>query len=171
VIDGDASGATRATRRPGASVATAHVELLGLAACVVALDQATKAVADATMRTHPIELLGGGILLIYTRNTGAAFSFFQSGGLIFALVALVVSAGIILYYRRVAAGSLLLRVGLALVLGGAVGNLIDRIRLGYVVEFIDLRWWPVFNAADSAVVIGVATLVLQSFLAGQSQGE
>jgi signal peptidase II len=91
--------------------------------------------------------------------------------LIFALVALVVSAGIILYYRRVAAGPLLLRVGLALVLGGAVGNLIDRIRLGYVVDFIDLRWWPVFNAADSAVVIGVATLVLQSFLAGQSQGE
>jgi signal peptidase II len=76
----------------------------------------------------------------------------------------------VLYYRRVAAGPALLRIGLSLVLGGAIGNLIDRVRLGYVVDFIDLRWWPVFNVADSAIVVGVAALVLRSLVDTAHEG-
>jgi signal peptidase II len=144
--------------------------LLAVAVTVIAADQITKSVADATMRARAIELLGGKLLLVYTRNTGAAFSLLPSGGVLFALVATAVSVSIIVYFRRVADGPTLFRFGLALVLGGAIGNLIDRIRLGYVVDFIDLRWWPVFNVADSAVVIGVAVLVLQSFLSGRNEG-
>ena len=71
------------------------------------------------------------------------------------LVAVAVSLGIVMYYRRVAQSPALVRLALGLILGGAIGNLIDRVRLGYVVDFIDLRWWPVFNVADLGIVGGL----------------
>lgn len=133
--------------------------LLGLALFVVVVDQVTKRVAtDKLQNGRVVDLLGGAVRLDYTLNTGAAFGVFRTGGLFFVAVALAVSLGIVIYYRRVAASSLLVRGALGLILGGAVGNLIDRVRLGYVVDFIDLRWWPVFNVADSAIVLGVALL-------------
>lgn len=137
--------------------------LLGVAAAVVALDQVSKSiVTDRLQAGSPVRLLHGLVYLDYTRNSGAAFSSFQHGGVVFALVAIVVSLAILLLYRRAAYGPWLVRLGLALVLGGAIGNLVDRVRLGYVVDFIDLRWWPVFNLADSAIVIGVLLLVVRS---------
>jgi signal peptidase II len=99
------------------------------------------------------------VRLDYTLNTGAAFGILRTRGILFALVAIVVSVGIVVYYRAVAASPVLVRTALALVLGGAIGNLVDRIRLGYVVDFVDLRWWPVFNVADSSIVIGVCLLI------------
>jgi signal peptidase II len=158
------SGAARPLGRPTGSLAVAYSGLLALAAAVIAADQVSKAAVTAALRTRSVGLLGGAVHLTYARNTGAAFSILPAGGYAFAVVAFAVSAGIVVYYRRVASGPTLLRLGLGLVLGGAIGNLIDRIRLGYVVDFIDLRWWPVFNLADSAIVIGVGALVLQSFL-------
>jgi signal peptidase II len=164
------SGAARPIGRPAGALAAAYVGLVGLAVAVVVLDQASKAVVASTLRTRSIALLGGGVHLTYVRNTGAAFSLLPGGGLVFASIAIAVSAGIVLYYRRVAAGPALLRIGLSLVLGGAIGNLIDRVRLGYVVDFIDLRWWPVFNVADSAIVVGVAALVLRSLVDTAHEG-
>jgi signal peptidase II len=155
--------------QPARPAIPAYLPLFALAAGVIAADQASKAVVADTLRTRNIDMLNGAIRLTYTRNTGAAFSILPSGGLVFAVVAVAVSLGIVVYYRRVASGPALMRAGLALVLGGAIGNLIDRIRLGYVVDFIDLRWWPVFNVADSAIVIGVALLVLQSLVAGSRE--
>jgi signal peptidase II len=134
--------------------------LIGLALLIVLVDQATKWLVETRLKDGKvIELLGGLVRLDYTLNTGAAFGILRTRGLLFALVAVVVSVGIVVYYRAVASSPAAIRVGLALVLGGAVGNLIDRVRLGYVVDFVDLRWWPVFNVADSAIVIGVCLLI------------
>jgi signal peptidase II len=106
--------------------------------------------------------LGGAVRIVDASNTGAAFSMFRTGGVIFGVVAAAVSLGIIWYYPRVTEAHPTFRFALGLVLGGALGNLVDRVRLGHVVDFIDLGWWPVFNLADSAVVLGVALLVMIS---------
>jgi signal peptidase II len=118
-----------------------------------------------------IDLFGGLVRLDFTRNTGAAFGMFQSGGLLFAAVAIVVSLSILVFYRRIADSALPVRLALGLILGGALGNLADRIRLGYVVDFIDLRWWYVFNLADSAIVVGVGILLLLTSLDGKARSE
>lgn len=145
--------------------------LLGVAALVVVCDQTVKAVVTSKLGAgSSVDLFGGLITLDYTRNTGAAFGTFQSGGLLFVAVAIVVSVGILVYYRRVQASGLVVRVALALILGGALGNVVDRVRLGYVVDFIDLHWWPVFNLADSAIVVGVVLLSLYALLR-PTQGE
>jgi signal peptidase II len=150
----------------------AYALLVCLALVVVGVDQAVKALVAATLKDgRVVDLLGGAIRFDYTSNTGAAFGVFRAGGILFALVAALVSAGIILYYRRIAASPLMVRVGLGLILGGALGNLIDRMRLGYVIDFIDLRWWPVFNLADSAIVIGVCMLAAFTLLQPGADGE
>ena len=87
---------------------------------------------------------------------------YRSGGWLFAVVAVVVVIGILLYYPRLRGRGALITVALSLVLGGAIGNFADRVRLGYVIDFIDFRWFPVFNLADSAIVCGVALLILAS---------
>jgi len=156
----------RSPAEPSPSVAGSYRLLAGAAVGVLALDQVTKTLASDTLRGRGIAVLGGAVDLVYTRNTGAAFSLLPGGGLSFAIIAVLVSAGIVLYYRHIVSEPLFFRLALALILGGAVGNLIDRIRLGYVVDFIDLRWWPVFNIADSAVVVGVAGLIIRSLVAG-----
>jgi signal peptidase II len=135
--------------------------VLLLACMVVVVDQVSKALVRSTLGSgRVIRLLGGLVQLDFTRNTGAAFGILRSSGILFVLVAIVVSAGILLLHRRVAASPSLVRVSLGLILGGALGNLIDRLRYGYVTDFIDLRWWPVFNLADSAIVIGVFVLTV-----------
>lgn len=152
------------------SLVSRYLMLLSIALAVVAVDQALKGVVtDSLEGRAPLQLLGGTVYLEYTRNTGAAFSMLPNGGWVFVVVATLVSAGILVAYSRLAFHPILFRIGLALILGGAVGNLLDRLRLGYVVDFIDLRWWPVFNAADSAIVIGVLLLGLQSFLDARDQ--
>ena len=137
--------------------------LVGVAILVIVVDQLVKSVVASSLKGgRVVDILGGLVRFDYTSNTGAAFGVFRAGGVFFAVVALVVSAGILAYFRRVATSPLLVRFALGLILGGALGNLIDRIRLGYVVDFIDLRWWPVFNLADSAIVVGVCLLVAHS---------
>lgn len=107
--------------------------------------------------------------LTYTTNTGAAFGLFPDQGALFIVIAFVVIAAILFYYRHLPDGHGLARVALGLQLGGALGNLIDRLRQGYVVDFIDLNFWPlrnwpVFNLADSAIVVGVGLLALTMLL-------
>lgn len=131
----------------------------------MALDQLTKALVTRALGQGQVILLFGGLVrLDYTQNSGAAFGILQARGLLFILVAVVVSAAIIVSYRRVVVSPLPVRVALGLVLGGSIGNLVDRLRLGYVVDFIDLRWWPVFNLADSSIVVGVLLLAALAFL-------
>lgn len=147
---------------------TRYALLLGIAGLVIALDQITKAIVTNELAGHaPLSVLGGLVYLDYARNTGAAFSILPNGARIFEVVAAVVCAGILLWYPRLRGTSLLVRLALGLILGGAAGNLLDRVRLGYVVDFVDLRWWPVFNLADSAVVAGACLLALYSVRKGE----
>ncbi|HEX8683701.1 MAG TPA: signal peptidase II [Ardenticatenaceae bacterium] len=96
--------------------------------------------------------------LTHTKNSGAAFGMLQSGGIFFTLVAIVVSAAIVWYYRRLPRERWWLFLTVGLMLGGALGNLTDRLRLGWVTDFIHIGTFFIFNVADSAVVVGVTLL-------------
>lgn len=138
------------------------VPLVALA--TLALDQFTKWLVMTSLAlgesVYPLPALSPLFGLTYVTNTGAAFGLLKEAGVVFVFVAIVVITIIVLYMRRVPADQQLVRVALGLQLGGALGNLIDRLRLGHVVDFIDLKFWPVFNIADSAIVIGVALLII-----------
>jgi len=106
-------------------------------------------------------------VLVFTRttNTGAAFGLFPGASTLFTVVAVVVAVAIAMYGRRIPAGQWLPRVALGMQLGGALGNLADRLARGSVVDFIDVQFWPlrnypIFNVADSCIVVGVAILFL-----------
>lgn len=140
-----------------------YLVLVGGAGIVVALDQWTKYLVRTRLEVgeiwSPWEWLSPIARVVHWNNTGAAFGLFQSGGLIFTVVAIVVSLAILYYYPRVPASQIPLRLALALQLGGAVGNLIDRLAVGTVTDFISLGTFPVFNVADASISIGVAVLV------------
>ncbi len=149
-------------RKPGWR---AWLLLFGVAALTIALDQATKAYVAAHLALHeswmPLRVVEPYFRFTHVHNTGAAFGVFPQGGSIFLVIAVVVSLVIVYYYRQMPDGSLLVRLALGLQMGGALGNVIDRVRLGYVVDFLNVRFWPVFNVADSAIVLGVVLLVLE----------
>ncbi|HEY3082954.1 MAG TPA: signal peptidase II [Chloroflexota bacterium] len=141
---------------------------LGTAGAVYLTDQITKEWATRTLGSasgrQSIEILGDGLRLSYTTNTGAAFGFLPSGSALFTVIA-VVAVPVIWYFNRtIHPRTALTRICLGGLMGGALGNLTDRLRHGYVVDFIDagvgtLRW-PAFNVADSAFVVGVIALSL-----------
>jgi signal peptidase II len=141
-----------------------------LSALVIILDQATKYLAETLLTMHqPVPVLPSFNLML-TYNTGAAFSFLANAGgwqrWFFLGLGALVSIGLMAWLKRLKPGEKWLAVALALILGGAVGNLIDRAWLGQVIDFIQLyydRWyWPAFNIADSAITIGAVLLVLDS---------
>lgn len=144
---------------------------LWLSFFVVLLDQATKAlVIGAVKLQDSIELLP--ILdIVYLENTGAAFSIFaQASGWqrwFFITLALGVSVVLMVWLRRIRSDQTFLAVGLSLVLGGALGNVIDRVMHGYVVDFIFFHWrswyFPAFNVADTAISIGAGCLLIDAF--------
>ncbi len=138
------------------------------AAVVLALDQLTKAWVLRTLPENavwvPIPALSRFLTITHVTNTGAAFGLLRDRGILFILIAIVVSAAILIYSRYLPQGQFWVRFSLGLQLGGAIGNLTDRLRLGHVTDFItvgidDLKW-PTFNLADSAVVIGVIILAI-----------
>jgi signal peptidase II len=140
---------------------------LGLSTLVVVLDQATKQLAEASLvYAQPVAVLPSfNLTLLY--NRGAAFSFLSDAGgwqrWFFVSVSLAVSVALVFWLRRLKPQQRLLAVALALVLGGALGNLIDRLWLGHVIDFIQLYYsdfyWPAFNVADSAISAGAVLLV------------
>lgn len=141
-----------------------------LSILVIVLDQATKFLAEMLLVMHQPMPLMPSFNLMLTYNTGAAFSFLANAGgwqrWFFLTLGLTVSIGLIIWLQRLKPTEKRLAVALALILGGAVGNLIDRAWLGQVIDFIQLyyqRWyWPAFNIADSAISIGAFLLVLDS---------
>lgn len=129
---------------------------------VTALDQLTKQWATHTLSGDPLagpSILWGWVDLTYTTNTGAAFGMLADRGILFLIIGVVVLGVTIAYWRFLPQHRPLLRISLGLQLGGAAGNLIDRVRIGHVVDFIQVKQWPVFNVADSAIVCGVALLM------------
>ena len=141
----------------------AYFVLLGIAGLVIASDQWVKYL----VRTHlewgetwsPFEWLARYARIIHWTNKGAAFGLFQSGGLIFTIIAILVSIAILYYYPRVPSSNVALRLALALQMGGALGNLTDRLVHGIVTDFISVGSFPVFNIADASISVGSAILI------------
>lgn len=135
-------------------------------AAIVVVDQVTKAVVDRTMPLHhSIPIIDGFFNLTYIRNTGAAFGIFSGSHEVFRLpfligVSILAIGFILMMLKRLRDGETGLTLALAFILGGAAGNLIDRILYGEVIDFLDVYWshyhWPAFNVADSCITIGVA---------------
>ncbi len=131
-------------------------------------DQASKLYVDKVMSLHQsIPVLDGLFNLTYLRNRGAAFSFLSNASWrlpFFIAVTLVAAVVIVLALKRMRDEQRLAQAALAMIFSGAVGNLIDRIRLGEVIDFLDVYWksyhWPAFNVADSLICVGVALVAL-----------
>lgn len=137
---------------------------------VLALDQWTKwlvlnLVPEGT-RWLPdsLQFLDGYAGLLRVHNSGAAFGTFQNGNLVFVVLAILVVIAIIYYYPRVSEQDVALRIAMALQTGGALGNLIDRLRFGKVTDFISVGTFAVFNVADSAITVGVIVLLIGVWL-------
>ncbi|WP_246139759.1 signal peptidase II [Parahaliea aestuarii] len=149
-----------------------------LALVVIALDQYTKGLASANLEyARPVAVFSWFNLTLH-HNSGAAFSFLSDAGgwqrYFFTAIALAVSALLVAWLYRLQRGQWLLALSLALVLGGAIGNLWDRLVLGYVVDFISVHYagyyFPAFNLADSAITGGAIGLILDSFLGRPAAG-
>ena len=157
---------------------SAWMRWLWLAAVVIGLDQVSKQQVVEWFTSHPPLRLTSWFNLVLAYNRGAAFSMLAEGStlprFLFSGIALVASAALIQMIRT-PASTVPTRLGAALILGGALGNLCDRIRLGAVVDFIqwhagDAYYFPAFNVADSAITAGACVLVLGSLLASRSSG-
>lgn len=136
--------------------------LVGVALAAILVDQITKRYVAAHLELYeswmPIKFIEPIFRFTHVHNTGAAFGIFPEGGSIFLVIAVIVSFMIFFFYGQLPPGALLVRFALGLQLGGAMGNLIDRIRQGYVVDFLHLEYWPVSNVADICIVSGVVLL-------------
>ena len=140
-------------------------------AIVFSLDQVTKAVVRHNLLLGESVPSDGFIRITHTFNTGSAFGLF-SGQTFFLILASFAGIGILLLvYRHNPVPSLLLRLSLGLQLGGALGNLIDRLRMGHVTDFVDVGSWPVFNVADASIVVGIVILASLFVLPGRGMGE
>ncbi|MEQ1544971.1 signal peptidase II [Methyloglobulus sp.] len=150
---------------------------LWLSLLAIILDQVSKLVVDNTMQLYESIPLIPYFNLTYVHNTGAAFSFLSEAGgwqrWFFAVLALFISAVLSVWLAKLQKHETLLALALSLVLGGAIGNLIDRLAYGYVIDFLDVYYntwhWPAFNIADSAITLGVMLMLAESFGLGKSQ--
>ncbi|RRR69096.1 MAG: signal peptidase II [Candidatus Viridilinea halotolerans] len=138
----------------------------GVATVGLILDQLSKWWVAQTLgpitMTHFIPLFGETVRIAYSHNTGVAFSLFQGHSEILTLTAILILAGAIYFYRtQMPNERFSAQLTLGLILGGALGNIVDRVRLGYVVDFIQVGWWPIFNLADSLICVGAGLLMLQ----------
>jgi signal peptidase II len=149
-----------------------------LTAGVVALDQLTKHLVARAIDLHDShEIVPGLASLTHVRNRGAAFGFLSNADLpyqsaLFSLLSLLALLAIAAYALKLPATQKWTQVALALIMGGAIGNLFDRMRHGFVIDFVDVYWrahhWPAFNVADSCISIGVVMLILELLRPGEA---
>ena len=137
--------------------------LVLVAGVVILLDQVTKSLVRANLpfgrSWSPFTGFLSFVRIVHWENTGAAFGMLQGGGLIFGIMAAIVSLMIIIYFPRIPNEYVFMRIALAMQMGGAIGNLIDRVRFGPVTDFIAVGGFPVFNIADASITVGVAILL------------
>ena len=150
--------------------------LLLTALAILIADQVTKALVVANLELgQRVRVLGDVVQVWHAQNSGAAFSLFQGGSFVFLVVS-VLSIGMVAYFHRsLRAQGPWLHLVLGVILGGTLGNFIDRLRQGYVTDWLsvgigDTRW-PTFNVADSSIVVGIGILVLYLFLAHPDRRE
>jgi signal peptidase II len=132
-----------------------------IALVIVVCDQVSK---HAIMASIPlgdsVPVISGWLYLTHIHNTGGAFSLFHAQNSVFIVIALAAVCALIYAYHVYQRDNTLVSAALALALGGAIGNLLDRIQHHYVIDFFDIRVWPIFNIADTAITIGIILLVL-----------
>ncbi|MBN2556080.1 MAG: signal peptidase II [Anaerolineales bacterium] len=140
-----------------------YLLLIGIAGLVIALDQWTKAIVRSNLAVGetwmPLESLASFVRVVHWHNTGAAFGIFPGASIIFTIIAFAVAVGIILFYPTIAGEGLVMRISVALMLGGALGNLVSRLLVGSVTDFISVGSFPVFNVADSCITVGTGILI------------
>ncbi len=152
--------------------ATGMLQGLWLSAAVVILDQATKLLVVAVFEKYERLAVLPFFNLTLAHNEGAAFSFLSAAGgwqrWFFTAIAVVVSVALVIWLRKLPKTDRMIAIALALILGGALGNLYDRVTLGYVVDFLDFYWqdyhFPAFNVADSAITVGAGLMILDMFI-------
>jgi signal peptidase II len=143
----------------------AQITLLATALGIAVLDQVVKRAVVATLSLgESVDVIGSFVRLTRTSNTGGAFGLLRGRGSWFIAVSVLAAAAIVAYSRKLAAAARFERIAFTLILGGALGNLVDRVRLGAVVDFVDIGGtayrWPAFNVADSCITIGVTLLAV-----------
>jgi signal peptidase II len=147
------------------------IKWLWISALVILLDQLAKQIAESLLTPHQAVNLFPYFDWYLTYNTGAAFSFLANAGgwqrWLFTITAIVISAIIFFWIKKLPSEDTTTAISLSLILGGAIGNLIDRIYLGHVIDYIQV-WlgdypWPAFNIADAAISVGAAILIISSF--------
>ena len=144
---------------------------LWLTGLIIVLDQASKWIMVLWLSLYETVAIIPFFNLTMAHNTGAAFSFLaQAGGWqrwFFVGLAVLISIGLVVWLKKLSIHARLEAISISLILGGAIGNVIDRIYFGYVIDFFDVYYgsyhWPAFNIADSAIVIGVGLLIIDSF--------
>lgn len=141
-----------------------YLLLFSIAGLIIITDQITKAIVRANLvygeAWMPWTWLAPFARILHVKNMGAAFGLFQSGGTVLGVLAFVVAVVIIYYFPQIPDNEKLLQVALSMQLGGAVGNLIDRLTIGHVTDFISIGTFPVFNVADANITVGVGVLLL-----------
>ncbi|HEY2418448.1 MAG TPA: signal peptidase II [Steroidobacteraceae bacterium] len=153
------------------------LNFLWLSAAVVALDQLSKFAIERGLALYQSVAVLPVLVITRLHNSGAAFSFLADAAgwqrWLFTALALIVSAVLAFWLRRIKRGTTVLACAVALILGGALGNVIDRLRLGHVIDFIYAHWgehyFPAFNVADSSICIGAALLLLDTWLSSSRQ--
>lgn len=137
------------------------ISILYIVFSVIILDQLSKLLILQNLNLNQsIEIFEGFFYLTLVHNTGAAFSILKDQAFLFIAISIIAIIAILFYMHKKQERVFLKDLSLALILGGACGNLIDRVRFGYVVDFLDFRIWPVFNIADSAITIGALLLII-----------
>jgi signal peptidase II len=137
-----------------------------IAAVIVILDQWTKWLvrtnipAGQSWLPESLQWLSPYARFVHWYNRGAAFGMFQEGGMVFTVLAFIVIAAIIYYYPQVSSADWPLRLAMSMQLGGATGNLIDRLTIGHVTDFVSVGTFPVFNIADASITVGCVVLLL-----------
>jgi signal peptidase II len=152
---------------------------LSVSLLVLVLDQASKLLADAMLALHQPVMLIPSLAITKAYNSGAAFSFLGDASgwqrWFFVGLAVLVSAVLLVWLQRLKASERRTALALSLILGGAVGNLVDRVIYGYVIDFIDVYYgswhWPIFNIADSAITVGAGLLLLDALFGGHRGAE
>lgn len=166
------------TDAPKPSVKESALPWLGISMVVMVLDLWTKAIAsESLIYAQPVPVFPG-LNWTLLHNTGAAFSFLSQGSgwqrWFFTVLAIAISLVLTVWLRRTRRGHWQDALPLALIIGGALGNVVDRIRLGYVVDFIDVYYrdwhWPAFNIADSAITVGAVSLLIFGIFGPQQNG-
>lgn len=149
-------------------VAKDYLFVGSIAGVIVLLDQWTKHLVRTQLEFNrmwmPWDWLAPYARIVHWRNTGAAFGIGQDLNAVFSVLSVVVILGILYYFPQIPRSDVFFRTALSMQLGGAVGNLIDRIRIGHVTDFISVGRFPVFNVADSSITLGVGVLLIGLWL-------